>query len=73
MSVVANTASTADNSSLNVTGLLPNIEYTFRVQAVASVLGVDSPSELSELAMDTTNISGKLDINYGMGDGIGQL
>lgn len=45
---------------LNVTGLLPNVEYVFRVQAVAVALEVKNPSMLSEAVSITTETTGEV-------------
>ena len=53
------TANTATNSTTyTMTGLLPNIAYEFRVQAVAMVLDVESPSGLSLPGTGTTDVTG---------------
>ena len=54
-------ARTTDNSTrLNMTNLLPNVEYEFRVEAVAMVLDVDSPSPLSKPVTATTDVTGAI-------------
>ncbi len=52
--------STTDaTTNMRVTGLLPNSQYEFRVQAVAMVLDVANLGMLSLAAMGNTSLTGK--------------
>jgi hypothetical protein len=49
---------TSNATRLNVTGLLPNMDYEFSVQAVAAALDVENPSALSIPEPATTSTTG---------------
>lgn len=50
---------TSTITRLNATGLLPNAEYEFRVQAVAAALGVENAGTLSDPFSITTMGTGE--------------
>lgn len=56
--VTAVTVDMSDATRLNVSGLLPNVEYEFRVRAVAMALDVQSAGLFSESEIRTTGVTG---------------
>lgn len=57
--VIASTT-TSNFTILNITNLLPNVRYSFRVKAVSVVLDVHSPSMFSEAVNFTTGFTRKI-------------
>ena len=56
---IPNIVSTTSELYINVTNLLPRINFQFHVQAVASALGVDNPGTISSPINVTTLETGR--------------